>query len=149
MTRARKVSLGLGVAIFGVAVWFGVHIYRVISRLPEAYAAWDTGELLINYMKTHEGRWPRSWDELGTAMNTEATKPVLHGDGYDGHTYPRSLKEHVAVDGSFDPSHPGIESPVAPLGGGTFSVLWADPNDMVREYLRSRPATRLGVGAGH
>ncbi len=55
MTRARKVSLGLGVAILGVAVWFGVHIYRVISRLPEAYAAWDTGELLINYMETHEG----------------------------------------------------------------------------------------------
>ena len=39
-------------AIVGVTGWVGYRIYFTVSHVAEAYAAWDTGTLLVEYMKT-------------------------------------------------------------------------------------------------
>jgi hypothetical protein len=30
----------------------------------DAYAKWDAATLLIEYMETHDGRWPSGWHDL-------------------------------------------------------------------------------------
>ena len=40
-------------------------VYQVAYRvrgIPDAYAMSDMGLLLIDYMQTHEKRWPGGWD---------------------------------------------------------------------------------------
>jgi hypothetical protein len=35
--------------------YFGWRTIHTVRLLPEAYAAWDTGTLLIQYMESHGG----------------------------------------------------------------------------------------------
>jgi hypothetical protein len=49
-----------------------VYIYDVVSRrIPESYAAWTTGNLIVDYLATHENQWPRSWEDLDRATNCQ------------------------------------------------------------------------------
>ncbi len=145
MTRGRKVAIIAVIAIVGVVGWIAYGFLHTLRGLPEAYAAWDTGTLLIEYMKRHDDQWPRSWDELLTVLDLdEGRKIPLRGAQAGDIAYARSLREKVAVDWTFDPANPNAVSPVAPIGGGKFSVVWqgAEPNEMVRSYLSERASTR-------
>ena len=49
-----------------------VWINDVVSRrIPESYAAWTTGNLIVDYLATHENQWPRSWEDLDRATNCQ------------------------------------------------------------------------------
>lgn len=40
-------------------------IYHLVDEVvPDAYAQWWTGSMLVEYMKEHDDRWPKSWDDL-------------------------------------------------------------------------------------
>jgi hypothetical protein len=144
MTRGRKIVLIVGIAIVGVVGWIAYGFLHTLRGIPKAYAAWDTGTLLIEYMKQHDDRWPTSWDQLLTVLDSdEGRKIPLRGSSAGDMSYARSLREKVAVDWAFDPANPAGD-PVAPIGGGKFSVVWesAEPNEMVRYHLSERASTR-------
>lgn len=138
MTRRRKIILATSAAALAVAVWIGIRVVYSLRRLPEAYAAWDTGTLLVEYLRTHDNHWPTSWDDLFTVLDTSpASQLVLRGPHSAEQDYKESLRKMIRVDWSFDPARPSDVSPVTRPDGSTFPVLWngADPNEMIREHL--------------
>lgn len=145
MKRGRLSALVAVVAILGVVVWLAYGFLQTLRHIPEAYAAWDTGTLLVEFMKKHDGQWPRSWDHLLTVLDSEDGRKIpLRGGQAGDVTYARTLRERVAVDWAFDPGKTLAGSPVTPIGGGVFSTVWegGEPNEMVRGYLSERASTR-------
>src|SRR5215212_9765303 len=121
MTRGRKIALVVVIAIVGVAGWIAYGFLHTLRGIPEAYAAWDTATLLIEYMKEHDDQWPTSWDHLLTVLDSdEGRKIPLRGAQAGDIAYARALREKVAVDWAFDPANPA-GNPVTPVGGGKFS----------------------------
>ena len=140
MSLRRKIAIGVVMTIFGVAAYIAYAIIYTVRRLPEAYAAWDTGTLLVEYMKSHGNRWPSSWDDLVTMAPSEsADRIILHGAAAGGTNYVSSLRTKVAISWEFDPSREGQGSPVTRPDGRRFPVVWsgAEPNAMVYSYLRA------------
>ena len=136
MTRGRTIPLIAVVATVGVVGSIAYRVLHTRRGISEAYAAWDTGTLLIEYMKEHNDRWPTSWDELLTVLHSdEGRKIPLRGAQPGDIAYARRLREMVAVDWAFDPANPNAGSPVTPISGGKFSVVWKDagtePDDSV------------------
>lgn len=139
-----------GVIIAGLllVVGFGYSIYRTYRRLPEAYAAWDVGMLLVEYLKVHNRQWPRSWDDLFSVTNGRlASSIVFRGARPDEVEYGWTLTNLVAIDWGFDVSTMGRANPVTRKDGTRFPVTWsgAEPNEMVRRYLappRSADSTK-------
>ncbi len=145
MTRGRKIVLVVGIAIVGVVAWIAYGFLHTLRNIPEAYAAWDTGTLLTEYMKHHDDRWPKSWDDLLTVLDSDEGREIpLRGAQAGDVAYARSLREKVSVDWSFNPANPTAGNPVTSHDGARFSVVWdgADPNEMVRSYLSERTSTR-------
>jgi hypothetical protein len=130
-------------------VFLCLMVYSAIQapgQLREAYAAWDTGTLLVEYLKAHDDQWPKSWDDLLTVMDGKTPKDFRlrgRGDGMDKE-YAVSLREKVAIDWTFDPKSSTQSQPVTRLDGKPFPVTWqgAEPNKMIHEHLnaRSQPA---------
>src|SRR5260221_606754 len=77
MTRRRRTvlitSLSAVAAVLGVAGWFGYRLLYTVSHIHEAYAAWDTGTLLVEYMTVHDDSWR-------VALPATERRP-LSGDG--------------------------------------------------------------------
>jgi hypothetical protein len=145
MPRRRKFILVGGVVLIGVVGWIAHVIIRTATHIPEAYAAWDTGTLLVEYLKTHGDRWPSSWNDLLTVLDSEAGERIpLRGAQAGDHEYARSLRDKVAVDWTFDASQAGGKAPITRPDGKPFPIVWsgAEPNEMVRHYLRERAGTR-------
>ncbi len=119
-------------------------VYSAIQapgQLREAYAAWDTGTLLVEYLKAHDDQWPKSWDDLLTVMDGKTESDfILRGRGSLDREYAVSLREKVVIDWNFDPKSPGQSQPVTRLDGKPFPVTWqgAEPNKMIRDHLHSR-----------
>jgi hypothetical protein len=136
MSRRRKIIGFVGVVILAVVVWVASQIAITVRRIPEAYAAWDTGTLLVEYLKTHDDQWPTSWDDLLTVLAEDSSDEiVLWGAGADDLEYAQGLREIVAVDWTIDAADVLNTSPVTRLNGRAFSIVWenAEPNEMVRE----------------
>jgi hypothetical protein len=140
MKLRRKIILGIAVAVASAAGYFGYRVVYTLRRIPEAYAAWDTGTLLVEYMKSHGDRWPSSWEDLLSAMNRSPGEEIMFRGARAGDTnYAISLRKVVAIDWRFDPSQPGETSSVTRPDGTKFPIVWqgADPNEMVRRYLKN------------
>jgi hypothetical protein len=140
MSLRRKVTIAIALTILGGGAYLGYRVLYTWWHIPEAYAAWDTGQLLVKYMQVNQNRWPASWDDLVTVMNTEAgPRLTLYGATAGDTNYVLSLRKTVAVDWKFDPSESSPASPVTRRAGGKFPIVWqgAEPNEMVRAYLRA------------
>ena len=56
---------------------FAFAIYGLVSKkIPESYAAWTSGNLIVDYLNTHSNRWPRSWEDLDQATNCLRYTPI-------------------------------------------------------------------------
>ena len=63
----RRIFRGIGVALVVALFAIGFSIYRTVKyRIPEAYAIWGTGELLVNHAERND-RLPESWNDLSIA----------------------------------------------------------------------------------
>ena len=73
-------SWRLGLALLpGSVVGYG--LYELVHiKYPEVYAAWTTGNLIVEYLVTHTNQWPRSWADLRSATNSmlESGKPGFY-----------------------------------------------------------------------
>jgi hypothetical protein len=137
MSLRRKIIVVVFI-VFGIAAYFGYSLVYTVRHVPEAYAAWDTGTLLVEYMKSHGNRWPSSWDDLLSVMRSDSGDQVMFRGARAGDTnYAASLRTKVAINWKFDTSREGPGSPVTRLDGTKFPVVWqgAEPNEMVHQYL--------------
>lgn len=140
ITRFRKTIGVIAIIVLTYGLWVGYNMLYTWRHLPEAYAAWDTGTLLVEYLNAHDNHWPTSWDDLLTTLDTPRGREItLHGASAGDMEYTRSLRDKVAVDWNFDPSQVADAAPVTRPDGSAFPVLWqgADPNEMVRECIKS------------
>ncbi len=148
MLLRRKITVAVVLTVFGVVVYFGYGITHTLRRIPEAYAAWDTGTLLVEYMKSHGNRWPSSWGDLLSVVRSDSGDQVMFRGAKAGDTnYAASLRTKVAIDWKFDPSREGQSPPVTRLDGTKFPVVWkgAEPNDMIHRYLTAGITNAPGV----
>lgn len=132
-----------------VAAWLIRLVWPLLSLdFREAYAAWDTGTLVIEYLETHDGRWPQSWDDLLTVLEGERGRQVmLYGASAGDVEYARSLRRRVAIDWTADPADlsrarlregaPPFRAVTRP-DGSDFETVWegAEPNELIWRYLR-------------
>jgi len=145
MTLRRQITGLIAIAALAFVVWAGYGAFRTRRLLPEAYAAWDTGTLIVEYLKANDDRWPTSWDDLLTVLDSPGGADIpLYGSQAGDRVYARSLREKVAVDWSYDPAMIADATPVTRPDGHGFPVLWdgGDPNEMIREYLSGRDRGR-------
>jgi len=137
----RRLLLAVALACLGFITFLGLGAFQTWRNIPTAYAAWDTGTLLVEYLKAHDDQWPKSWDDLLTVMDGKTTSDfILRGRYGLDKTYAISLRERVSVDWNFDPKTGRPDRPVRRLDGKPFPIIWqgAEPNQMVREHLNAR-----------
>jgi hypothetical protein len=62
-----------------VVLAIGYSFIRTWLLLPESYAAWTTGNLMVEYLQTHTNQWPHGWEDLRSATNSlqEKGMPVF------------------------------------------------------------------------
>lgn len=143
MTTKRKIItyvVGVVAIIAGLLVWSFVSTWR---KIPEAYAAWDIGTILVCYLERNDDRWPRSWDDIAASIKPDDKCVVCRGvaDGNDRNrgypNTPEKLKKLVRIDWDYVPT-PGVMAyPVTTSSGGKFTVVWgnSEPNWMVHKWL--------------
>ena len=131
-------------SILAILVVFGVVVAGVYFMLPlgsgidDGYALWGAGEMVIDYMKTHNGEWPRSWEDLRPQFN-------INNGRVGGWSFSH-FQNRIAIDFNADIDQlyqKSIESPRR-----TFRVIWArhdsgvrvgdDPNQILCDYFRQK-----------
>lgn len=146
----KRILGGIAVAFLAIVAYIGFDMWQTVKRIPEAYAAWDSATLVIEYMDTHDGTWPQSWEGLFSAARTLPNSGRILC-GHDSNTLSR-ITRLVRIDWSADPrimARARYESEKIPFhvitraDGSDFPVLWSgkEPNTLVWEYLRQKAAT--------
>lgn len=136
----RRIVIGITAALVLALGWFAYSLFDAWRNIPEAYAAWDAGLLIVAYLELHDNKWPQSWDELlSVTENGVHTRGDYGENGVNG-----MLSDSVRVDWDFDPESivdtewvEGQIRVVTRADGKDFSVLWAgaEPNRMIWRYL--------------
>jgi hypothetical protein len=143
----------LAVSAAGLAVW--LFFQAVAGRQEEAYAVWQTADLVIDHMKRHKSAWPRGWDDLlPPAAGTGASVAERGGVVEVGFRPPADigrLQELVEVDWSADPRE--LARAAEGAGSPPFRVIWlksgrrtafegCEPNQLILDYLKGRYRVR-------
>ena len=90
----------LAVAIGALALLAGLFVSWVVFHffafgIDNAYAQWGAADMVIGYMEKHEGRWPRSWEDLRPQFEA--------GGGRVGGWSFEKYRSRVWIDWSADP----------------------------------------------
>ena len=138
----KKALLALLVIIGVWALLTGYSICRmVIVVIPHSYAAWTTGDLLVEYMDTHNGGWPQNWEDLENARDSLIRKG--RNIYYDFNKLPAIVKIDWNVNSTTlaKDALVGGESAVrvvTQLDGSRLEAQWGrdtEPNRKVGRYL--------------
>jgi hypothetical protein len=106
--------------------------------IDDAYAKWGAADLVIDYMRLHEGNWPRDWDSLRSLYEEKGGRVGWSFEKY---------KSRVRIDFSVDPAELRRQSQAADYA--TFNVIWAHwtcidwgggPNAILHTYFRNEGA---------
>ncbi len=138
LLKRRIITFSIIAAVCVMSVW-AFRFFHTLRHVPEAFAAWDTGTLCVEYLRAHNDQWPTSWDELLTVLESDkGDQFALQGVGMKDIPYDQWLKEQIVVDWDFDIKDIDDASPISPKDGATFPVVWsgANPNEMIRNYLQ-------------
>ena len=143
MKYTGRILLALAGVVLIVIGYFAWSLIYTWQRLPEAYAAWDIGTLLICYMERNEKRWPKDWDDLISTIQPD--DPCVRFRGFQrpedsAKGYPETvakLKAMVRIDWKYVPKPGSSEKPISKTDGTPFPVVWsgAEPNEMIFNYL--------------
>ena len=138
----KRLLLVLGIVfIFGVLIT-GYSLYQMVhNKIPESYAAWTTGSLIVGYLQTHTNQWPRSWDDLRSATNS-----VLPASGF---VPIERLRQSVKIDWLADVerlqqiARSDVKAKidiVTRMDGLPLQAVWGpdtEPNSKIMNYLKT------------
>ncbi len=117
--------------------------FALDNGLRNIYGSASAAPLVIEHMRTHDGRWPRNWDELHQTYLVMERKPWSPWE---------DLHDRTEIDFEVDPAK--LAKMKSDGQGAPFCVIWArrkkvdhypgtiDPNQQVFEYLRSEYSVR-------
>jgi hypothetical protein len=114
----------------------GISIY---NHVDDAYAQWGAADLVIDYMRDHNGRWPKNWDALKPYF--ERNNGRVSGWSYS------TFQDNVRIDFAADASklrQLSIESASVPFDVIHATSIWGTqfgrgPNEMLYQYFRDVP----------
>jgi hypothetical protein len=126
----------VGAILIGVK-WFA---WELGETVRDCYAGEWVGGIVVDYMKTNNGVWPRNWEDLRETYEDHAKKM--------GRPWTfEELQNRVEVDWSADPirlteAENGRQKPPFPVislrSGRTASWKGFEPNEMVHRFLTDR-----------
>ena len=146
-SRKKRVLLAVGLTALSLVVLEVIRTVALLQRrMPEAYAAWDAGDMLVWYMATHEKHWPHNWDELITAVEAHPGL-MLRGRCSEEPDYFGRMKRTVKIDWAFDPMNPWNPKPVTRTDGTRLPAYWVDPNEMIHRYLDDQGTDKPAASA--
>lgn len=121
-------------------VALGIHsIYHAVTTtVPNCYAAWWVADMVVEHMKSHDGAWPRGWEDLSAPYEACVERSGRHW------TF-EELQQRVDVDWQADPK---VLAEASNDERPPFRVIWlrdgsstywnhAEPNGIVWEYLHA------------
>jgi hypothetical protein len=137
----KRPLLIIGIIIFGMAAYFAYSVHYLVNRkIPESYAAWTAGDLIVGHLRNHSNHWPRGWEDLQSAANWRRT------NGMNVWTAVDRLPRYVKIDWDIDAvalakqlrSNPTQTVRVVTRpDGGQLSAGWGhEPNGVVSNYLK-------------
>jgi hypothetical protein len=143
MKTYLKIAVALASVFAVVCALFAWSFIATWRKLPEAYAAWDIGTILVCFMERNNDRWPKDWDEIAASIRPDDNCITLRGvrDGDDRQNgYPKTLeriKTLVKIDWSHTPVAGKMAYPVTTIAGDKFTVVWgnSEPNEMVYAWI--------------
>ena len=137
--RTKRLLLGLGLLLLIVGGMFVYAFFRLWLAISESYAAWTSGNAVVNYLQEHTNHWPRDWNQLRSATN-----------GSLWYVPAERLKELVKIDWQVDVGKLAEEAKrdstlkihvVTRLDGKPLKAVIgpdAEPNTKILEYLRTQ-----------
>jgi hypothetical protein len=134
-------ALALALSLGGGALYLA---RRTANAIGDAYAGWWVADMVIEHMETHDGAWPRGWDDLREPYET-----CVRRSGQPW-TF-EQLRSRVDVDWGADPVQ--LAASLGDGPGPPFRVIWLrsgghnhwegrEPNRMIYDYLRGRKPGR-------
>jgi len=148
VARWKLLLLAFAILFIIVVSMMGNALFQLVHyKIPESYAAWTTGNLMVEYLQTHTNQWPRKWEDLQSATNSlqEKGMPVYMPLG--------QLQEFVKIDWQADTgrllqaahndSNITIHV-VTRLGGSRLFAVWGpdtEPNAKIMRYLKTTLTT--------
>jgi hypothetical protein len=138
----RLKSLLVVVAILAIAMALLPPLWRIVSLdwVDDSYVLWGAGEMVVDYMKDHDGRWPKGWADL---------KPYFDaGGGRVGGWSFQEYQRQVTIGWDVDPR--ALDAAARANPRPTFRVIAAkgwlagnigghEPNEILYRYFRGRP----------
>ena len=140
----KRLLLAFGLLLIVLVSMIGYNLYQMVDvKIPESYAAWTTGNLMVEYLMTHTNQWPRSWDDLRSATNSlqEKGMPVYMPLG--------QLERRVKIDWQADTgrllqaSRTGTNitiNVITRFDGSKLFAVWGsdtEPNGKIMRYLKT------------
>lgn len=116
--------------------------YRHMSATAlDAYAVWWVADIVVEYLDTHERRWPQDWDDLRPSFASVCAKVGNAPWRFE------ELCDRVEIDFSADPKQ--LEKAPVVEGQPPFRVVYlrsghkvhyegAEPNTIIWKYLNGR-----------
>ena len=144
----KKALMALLVIIGVWALFIGYSIcHTVIVVIPHSYAAWTTGDLLVEYMNTHNGSWPRGWKDLENARDSLIRKG--RNIYYDFNKLPAIVRidwtaEPAALAKAALSDGESAIRAITQLDGSKLEARWGpdtEPNRKVGRYLVQKYST--------
>lgn len=137
----------IGMIVLAIASCLVGRVVYIWWHIPEAYAAWDAGDMLVWYMRTHDDDWPDSWGEFQSAIESEPAL-FLRGRHPEEPDYMGRMRRTIKIDWTFDPANPNNPTPVTRPDGSPLQAYWSDPNGMIYQYLDRQKADEPNEGSG-
>jgi hypothetical protein len=129
------------VPILAIAMAVLPTVWKTLSLdwVDDAYALWGSGDMVVNHMEDHEGRWPRGWDDLRPYFDAGGGR--VGGWSFD------EYQRRVAIKWDVDPA--ALKAAARKSAVPTFRVITPrdglggtigghEPNDMLYRYFRKR-----------
>ncbi len=145
MKTWKKITLSIVTVFILVSAYLAYKCYHVVYVvIPNSYAAWTTGDLIVEYLKTHNDRWPQSWDDLREA------KASIESRGDPIYWNFNALPKMVSINWNADPKELSNAQPlgneipfrvVAKQDGSAVDACWGEdtePNRQIYKYLKKR-----------
>ncbi len=152
----KRVVPGASALLLAGVLYVGYGILRVVNvTIPHSYAAWETGNLMVEYLKMHDGEWPRGWRDLREADES------LRRKGTAIYRESHRLPAIVKIDWEVDPqalaslalSNSDYRLKVVTQADGSkLEANWGadtEPNAKIKRYLIARYSASNAQGAAN
>lgn len=136
----RRLFWGIGIGVCLLVIAF---VLRIDSAIDDAYAQWGAVDHVIEYMETHDGQWPKGWEDLRPLYETK-------GGRCGGWTF-EDYKSRLVIDFDADADQLrklAVKSEAVPFdvigARWSFAATMGDgPNSMLYWYFREKAGLPL------